>query len=388
MMPSAFVVLDALPLTVNGKLDRAALPAPDAAAAAVDSRVMQTVTEELLCGAFADVLGLHNVGPDDNFFELGGHSLLAVRLVEQLRTRGVSVSVRQLVTAPTVSKLMATMSLSSVRDAFSVLLPIRVEGDRPPLFCLHPAGGLSWCYMPLARYVPDDFRLYGLQARGLDGQSELAGSIREMAEDYIEQIRTVQPCGPYYLLGASSGGILAHETAVQLQAQGEEVAALIIMDAYPPEFRGRPVDGVSQEHVSQEHIVGEEADKPDRKIADQDAMSAGLIERVRREAGEVLGAITDDEVMLLAKAYDHNGRLRRKHDFHRFDGDALVFVALPPKHIPTADQGSGNSPALRWRPYISGEISEVRLSCTHMDMLEPDKLAQVWADTSSWLGLE
>ncbi len=379
LRPAAMVVLDALPLTANGKLDRAALPAPadPAAAGAGDGRVMQTVTEELLCGAFAEVLGRDRVGPDDSFFELGGHSLLALRLVEQLRAKGVSVSVRQLVTAPTVSRLMATMSLSSVRDAFSVLLPIRVEGDRPPLFCLHPAGGLSWCYMPLAHYAPDGFRIYGLQARGLDGKTALAGSIREMAEDYIEQIRTVQPHGPYYLLGASFGGILAQETAARLQAIGEEVAALVIMDSYPPARRGRS--------AARGSAVGDLGDRPrpEAAAAVPDAPAPQLIDWVRAEAGEVLGAITDDEVLLLARAYEENGRLRRKHKFSRFDGGALVFVAARPG----SDHGDGDSPALRWTPYISGEISEVRLSCTHKDMLEPAELARVWDDVSSWLGL-
>jgi thioesterase domain-containing protein/aryl carrier-like protein len=377
------VVLEVLPLTVNGKLDRAALPAPDYAGAADDKRVMQTVTEQLLCGAFAEVLGVAHVGPDDNFFELGGHSLLALKLVEQLRKKGMSVSVRQIVTAPTVSKLMATMSFSSVSDAFSVMLPIRVGGDRPPLFCLHPAGGLSWCYMPLARHVQDNFQLYGLQARGLDGKTELAGSIREMAQDYIEQIRIVQPHGPYYLLGASFGGILAHEVAVQLQAQHEQVEALVIMDVYPPVRRGGRADSVSPEH-----IVGEEAEQPRRETADQEAISANLVDWIRAEAGEVLGAITDDEVMLLATAYDKSTRLRRKHEFRRFDGNALVFVAAEGKRISAADQDDGDSYAARWEPFISGDIAEVRLSCTHLEMLEPDELAKVWTHTSSWLGLQ
>src|SRR5205807_6296229 len=102
------------------------------------------------------------------------------------------------------------------------------------LFCVHPAGGLSWCYAPLLRYLPDDIPLYGLQATGLDGTGELPESLPAMAADYLQRLRSVQPSGPYRLLGWSFGGLVAHEMARQLQAQGEQVAAMIVLDAYPP----------------------------------------------------------------------------------------------------------------------------------------------------------
>jgi thioesterase domain-containing protein/aryl carrier-like protein len=377
-MVPAVVVLDALPLTPAGKVDRDALPAPDHAPADTDDRSWWPIIELTLCEAFAEVLGLEAVGIEDDFFRLGGHSMLAVRLVERLRTRGVAVSVRDLIAAPTVRGLMDRMSLSSVQNSLDVLLPIRTGGERPPLFCIHPASGLSWCYMPMARHVPEDFRLYGLQARGLDGTSELASSIREMAADYIDQIRTVQAAGTYYLLGYSSGGLVAHEMAVQLRASGEDIA-LILMDSFPPfVLMDREKSAGTPGH---EDVPGQEADSRDRRPRYPDTTMALAIEIVRQEAGKVLGAISDDEITLLARAFLKTSEIVSNHEFGQFDGNALLLIASEgkPESAPTTQA---------WIPYISGEVSEVPLPCSHADMIRPDSLAQVWSRISAWLGLD
>jgi thioesterase domain-containing protein/aryl carrier-like protein len=352
MVPASVTVLDALPLTPNGKVDRAALPAPDYAAAAAGGRGPATAYEEMLCGVFAEVLGLPAVGVDDNFFELGGHSLLAVSLLQRIRVRGVHIAMRTLLEAPTVTGIMKGLSLASVQEGVRVLLPIRVHGSNPPIFCVHPASGLSWCYMPLARHVPADYPLYGLQARGLDGTSEPPSSVRDMAADYIEQIRAVQESGPYYLLGWSSGGITAHEIAVQLQAAGEQVAALVIMDAYPS-----------------------------AQTSGEDTELARMADVIREEGGDVLGAISDEEITALARVFVNNRRLMRLHEPRRFDGDLLLIAAAEGGPA----EGSG---AVRWRPHVSGEISESFLPCTHPQMIEPDMLAQAWNEISGWLRSE
>jgi amino acid adenylation domain-containing protein len=365
MVPASITVMESLPLTANGKLNRRALPVPDYAAqgtAAARGSVAQI--EEIICEVFAEALGLDSIGIDDDFFRLGGHSLLAVTLVAQLRTRGVSISVRDLITAPTVRGLMNRMSLSSVHDALDVLLPIQAKGDGPALFCIHPAGGLSWCYMPLARHIPEGFRLYGLQARGLDGSGEFPASVREMAADYLEQIRAVQPAGPYYLFGWSFGGIPAHEIAVQLQALGEEVAAVILMDTAPPS--------------------PETARVP--RTADTADDLARLVERARKEAGEILGAISDDEVALLARTYQKNMAIWNDHEPGRFAGNALLLTAAGATEGTEATEDEHDDG--RWAPHITGEISEIRIPCGHMEMIRPDMLALVWAGISSWLGLE
>ncbi|WP_431041734.1 amino acid adenylation domain-containing protein [Streptomyces sp. P1-3] len=362
MVPSAVVVIDRLPLMPNGKLDRKALPAPEATAADPAAKGAVTALESSLCEVFAEVLGVESVGVDDDFFALGGHSLLAVRLVERLRERGVSVAVRDVFAAPSVGELLKGMSLSSVRNALDELLPIRAEGSRPPFFCLHPADGLSWCYMPLARYVPSDIPLYGLQDRGLLGADRLARSVGEMADRYVEQIRQVQPVGPYHLLGWSFGAVVGHEVAVRLRAAGEEVAALVVLDQNPTV---REPDG---------EPLGDIKDVPEDVLAN-------VTEFVRGEAAGALGATTEEEYRNIARVLINQREIQMRHEHGRFDGDVLLI---------TADRQDSDRPVTTeaWQPHVSGEIHRTGIDCTHNEMGTPDNLAKVWSAVSDWLGLD
>jgi surfactin synthase thioesterase subunit len=265
----------------------------------------------------------------------------------------VSVAAREVFAAPTVAGLISKMSLSSVRDSVDVVLPIRTQGSRPPFFCVHPGGGLSWCYMPLARFVPEDLPLYGLQSPGFDGDTPLPGSVTEMATHYIERIRAVQPTGPYHLLGFSFGGIAAHEMAVQLQDAGESVAALVIMDTYPHE-EGEPAGPAVPQN-------------------DADDWAAKL----REENGALLGGMSDDELRRGVRVGRNNVTIRRTHRLGVFERDALLFVAEDSR-----ERGSGGH---LWEPHVRGKITEVHLPCTHTNMVEPDMLGQAWTATDNWL---
>nr|ALK27916.1 non-ribosomal peptide synthase [Streptomyces sp. DSM 11171] len=330
MVPSAVLVLDALPLTANGKLDRSALPAPDFAGAG--GRGPATPVEEALCGLFGEVLGLDAVSADISFFDLGGDSLLAMRLIARIRAvLEAEVSIRSLFTAQTVEALARLVGAGTGADDLGLVLPLRTGGDRPPLFCVHPSTGLSWCYTGLLGHLPEDRPVYALQARGYGADEELPGTLEDMAADYADQIRAVQPTGPYHLLGWSFGGTVAHAVATLLQEQGEEVALLVSLDGFP-----------FQAHTA-ESGPGQ---APTRTVR--------LLSEIRR-------------------VNTNNLRLLENFTPGVFDGDLLLLVAGRgrPDFAPAADAPG------TWTPYVRGRIESTHLDTDHDSMLQGRSLAEI-----------
>jgi pimeloyl-ACP methyl ester carboxylesterase len=237
MVPSAFLRLDAFALTPNGKIDRRALLAPDSDAFVLQNyEAPQGDFEAALAALWAELLGVRRIGRHDDFFALGGHSLLALQMTQRCRaTLGVTIPVHELFSRPSIAALSKAVLAPSAapHESFPVLVPIRVPTKRAPLFCIHPVSGLSWHYRNLASHLPPEQPVYGIQARGFDDPSLLATSIDAMALDYIQQMRRIQPDGPYYLLGWSLGGNIAHSMATQLEQQGERIALLAVLDSMP-----------------------------------------------------------------------------------------------------------------------------------------------------------
>ncbi|MGA5559710.1 amino acid adenylation domain-containing protein [Streptomyces platensis] len=372
MTPSAFVVVDSWPLTPNGKLDHRALPAP-APVTGRSTRPPASPQEELLCRLFAEVLGAEQVGVDDNFFELGGHSLLATRLVSRLAALlGGAPALRDVFAAPTPARLAAQLD-GGGSSAFEVMLPLRTAGSTAPLFCVHPVAGFSWRYSALLGTLSPDHPVYALQSRGLDGTEAPARSLDEMAEDYVREIRRVQPEGPYHLLGWSLGGIMAHAVATALQAQGQEVALLAVLDAYPAPADGPGTGGpgeiLTQMYEGYADIYGlPEGASPE--LPDTDVMRARITDWLGRGESE-LRHLDDAQRAVALDIMVNNVTLTNARRPDRFRGTMLLVVA-------TQKQQEWTSPQA-WKEFLDGELEIHEVDCEHARMLEPEPAADICA---------
>ena len=348
LVPSAVVPLARLPLTTNGKLDRAALPAPVYPRTAAGRRP-RTPHEEVLCALFAEALGVPEVSIDDGFFELGGHSLLAAGLVTRIRAvLGLAVTVRDLFAAPTVA------GLSVQGDSLDVVLPLRAGGSRPPLFCVAPARGLSWCYAGLLEHLDPDVPVHGLQAPGLSEGSSVVGSAAELIAEYLRRIRELQPHGPYHLLGWSFGGNVAHALACELRALGEEVALLALLDAYPPDETARQDE--REIRALLRHDLGH--DGPD---------DGAPVTELLRDSGGALADFDERDLTALAAVFAANVRLLPEFAPARYDGELLLFTAA-----------LGDSDPEPWRPHADS-LTVHPIVAEHRHLTTAGPLAEIAA---------
>ncbi|OLO99298.1 non-ribosomal peptide synthetase [Mycolicibacterium porcinum] len=357
-VPAAIVVLDSLPLTVNGKLDARALPSPNYGIGS-GYRAPTNAVEEKLASIYGEILGLDRVGVDDSFFDLGGDSLSAMRLITTInRNLDVELSVRTLFQTPTVSGLSHQLDKES-GDVEVNPVEVLKEGIGSPVFCIHPGGGVSWPYHVLGQYL--DGPIVGIQriSQGVEAEPE---QIRDMAKQYADRIQGVDSTGPYKILGWSFGGVVAQAVGVELRRRGSEVSRLVMLDALPT------TDSSVEQAEVEAHILEEVLRFFAIPVPQQDEpLSSEQVEGLVRERGAMEFARYKPILELLAKNLSDSTMLHRAHVPEPFDGDLVIFSA-------GREENRGLSALQSWRPFVTGEIREFSVDAVHGEMLSPESL--------------
>jgi amino acid adenylation domain-containing protein len=232
MMPQQFNLLSEFPTTLNGKIDRKALTNSSSNNHTKPTfNAADTNSEQIIATIWQDCLGIEKIDIHSDFFELGGHSLMAVKVMSLLEKQtGNRLPLAALLEQPTIQKLAAYMDKKFI--SWDSLVPLKPKGNKDPLFIVHGANHNVLIYKNLAENLDDDQPVYGLQAKGLNGESEPHDSVEEMASHYISEITSINPEGPFALAGFSFGGIIAFEMAKQLKAQGKQLKIVALLDCY------------------------------------------------------------------------------------------------------------------------------------------------------------
>lgn len=343
MVPESIVFLPALPRTERGKLDRSALPEPPAAAGPKPGEREPTEWEHLVSLAWAKVLSLDEIGLDDDFFELGGDSLAAESLLSLLASDlGVpadNVSTAMLVQAPTLTQFAARVRRGPLPGG-NVLVPIRPAGTEPPLFLVAGAGGIGLYFVPLARRLPPEQPVWGLQAYGLEQRAVPDWSVSAAARRNLRAIRRVQRSGPYYLGGHSFGGLIALEMAHHLRQAGEEVALLVVLDSFPPD-----------------------------PMLHFDVQRVPLPQRLRRFARLATTGLREPGPDQFWRFYEQGDFLQRRFRTAPYPGETVVVLG------DTAERAR----RAQWGPHLTGPWRLVSVPGDHQTMLREPYVAETAA---------
>lgn len=361
MVPSQITRIAAIPVTINGKLDRAQLPDPNdnlRQEQPVDGENQRgadsDTVPDLVLDAFSQVLHSDITDPNTHFFEAGGNSLTAIQLAKRLHLRVADVFAN-----PTPA------GLSRVRrnDGFSEFLWLREPNSvgssacssagEELIVCFYPAGGLGWSYFPLASLVPHDGRgIVCVQA------TEPEVSLSEKVAGVCEMLRA-RGVARVQLLGWSVGGVVAQDCAAALSETDIAVSAVVLLDSYPAEvWKKLPTP------TEQELLTG---------VCDMAGVNAVVesttdVVRCLRESDGVFGQLSDEEVEMIVTMVQHNSAQMRSHSTRFYPGVVHCLIAAA-----EADQRSPLLDAEAWKPHCA-EVSEHSVDATHPGMVAPEVL--------------
>ena len=410
MVPAAFVKLEALPITPGGKVDRQALPAPDFNRSNLDKSLVapRNDQEKKLTEIWQEVLKVSPIGVKDNFFELGGHSLLAVSLLTQIeKIFGKNIPLATFLGIPTIEELADALSQDTSSTSESLLFPIRTTGSKPPLFLINAMGTGMLAYKLLSKYLDPEQPVYGIRAVGMDDNQTPHNRIDQMAAAYIEEMRTVQAEGPYFIAGVCTGGTVSYEMACQLASQNQEVAFLGLIDSTARPILSKDSSEVATNQVQdlasstffERYIKHNFAlrglnnlfgviTNPHIKIADKLSFAADMIQQLSKKIESKLESITHK--------YNKNGNLtyamRRSRVFdageealwhftpQTYRGSKVILIRANdnPEHV-------AHNYHLGWDEFVTGKIEVFEVPADQTTLLFEPHIHTLAAQLNSCL---
>ena len=340
-------------------------------AAPAAGRGVLTGAEMRLAALWREILGVSDIRASDNFFEKGGYSLLALRLYGRIEQEfGLRLPLPTLFQAPTLEALAEVVSRAVPQSASlpaSTLVPLRVSGTKPPLFCIHPDHGLVLFYQALANRLPPDQPVYGLQSVGLDGDVLPLSSLEEMAARYLRDIRQFQPHGPYHLGGYSLGGVLAAEMARQIHADGESVGLLALFDTYAPvAYQQNLIDKPRLQRLAGHlHLWKTSSPKEALQSMSEKAreMIAGKKTDWQKAADELAGALAPDRLDALREVILANESAFFRYETPSYPVRATLFRAAEVSVFEERD------PALWWGEQFAGGLEIYDVPGVHLSIM-------------------
>jgi amino acid adenylation domain-containing protein len=379
MLPGHYVAVEALPLTRNGKLDRAALPAPDGPTRRGDYRAPRDPLEARLATLWEETLGVTAVGVHDDFFELGGHSLLALRLTARLRAElGHELPIGAVLTAPTVAGLARVLRRPGGHGPAERLVPLRATGTRTPIFLVHALGGQVFRYLPLARRLGEDQPVYAVAARGLAQDGDPHATMAEMVDDYVALVREARPHGPYVLGGFCIGGNIALELARRLRSLGEDVPLVVLFFS----GAGEPVvaSSLQDDTALMLHALAGgplEVDLDGLRALDPDARLHAVIQ-ASAEAGTLAPDTADiEQARTFLRVFRANAHAVGHHRSEPYDGDVALFSPTVDPDAPLSDLG--------WSDVVTGSLELAPIHGEGYTILYEPQVADAAVTMRRWM---
>jgi len=403
MVPESIIVLEEMPLTANGKIDRKRLPSPADSERPMKERFVapRDVLELQLAQIWEQILGVHPIGVTDNFVDLGGHSLLAVSLMARVRkVTGRQLPLSALFEGGTIERLATILRREVSSMSWSCLVELQASGSQPPLFFVHPGGGNVLCYLDLSRSLGADQPFYAFQTPGLYGERTLHTRIEDLAANYVGALTAIQPEGPYIIGGWSLGGVVAYEMAQQLTSQGRPVSHLLLLDS------SAWTSGKGRVDVEEDQIMKDDAALLMSLLYERMPISREELEPfkgderidyiLKRAVGMNLlpPDVETAQARSFLNVYRTNERAMRKYVPQTYHGSATLFktareTPTPPSNGSARDEEIAKmlrDSTIGWGALVTGGVRVIDVPGQHSTMLsEPyvKTLAQLISSTLS-----